>query len=559
MSTNLAADVEEFHRRLHQVLTITNWRAVVVVVIVAEPDLEKFATRVLNQTIQDQEIATEQVIQHFVNRDEVGLARLRAINRARDTLLSSMRMIWLVASSAADLRLLRKTAPDLMSSIDLLVELQPEIGDRTSWSACDTKLREMMKERHATLDFTGFLPAGVERRELPFAELYQPLVELGASTQRGLLVLGHAGTGKTTLLRHLAWTYARGEEDPLGIGSKTPLLLSLADYGYVREHDRLRTLVDFLPTWLADRGVEGAAALPERLGQMLLLLDGLNEMRSHEARRSVLAEVSQLLRDQRVGAVVVTGRSFLVDELHPDELALDVISPRPLQTQEIRRFLDKFVMLGGGSAAHARDLMARIERDDDLRALARTPLLLVFMILLEEFEGRLPDRKIELYYRMSEMIAPTAHSSITEYLVAVEISRDRTRWEELLANPFDPQRREIVLFCAGQLGVIEGKADQRAQLIRAVLAKIPRQRPCETRYPSLLIGLLEGASSLERAEIDELIEHLLELIETMASSQAGTHQIELELKSLLSQAESSIVERLSEPGSRADDHPSSSA
>jgi NACHT domain len=637
--SSILVTARELGERLAQELTVTDWRAVVAVVVAA-PGLQQDAEDACTKAVEAAGIAQSETIQWVVRRDEAGVEQLRGINQARDTFLRDKRLICLRAASAADVRFLRKTAPDLTSAIDLFVELRSAVESAPEWSTCREQLRALMEERHGTLDFTGLLPASVEQRKLPLPELYQPLVEPypiehEISIHRGgLLVLGHPGTGKTTYVRHLAWTYARGLGDPLGIGAKVPLLISLSDYGYEREHDRVSSLVDFLPRWLAEQGVEQAESVTEHLSEVLLLLDGLDEIRAAGARGAVLTEVSRLLDAGRVTGVVVTGRSFLVDELSED-ITLRRVSTREPNDQEIQSFLGKFVELRRGSAANADDLVRRVKQDADLRALAGTPLMLAFMAILDELEGHLPDRRIEIYYRLGEMLVdrwtharsigtsshrrerPTragalrvlgplawwtveqgggavpeealsqeieriearrtgpedatrqatalldllrtdtallvpragrrwsfVHSSIGEYFAGIEVERDRRRWHELLDDPFRPEWREIVLFCAGQLGVIEGRTESLDALVSAVLTKSRRKGRYDAKYPSLLIGLLKESPGLSRRQIDQLVERLLELVLMMAYSPSAAYQMQDEFTSLLFSAHGSVADSL---------------
>lgn len=223
----------------------------------------------------------------------------------------------LLAHSPADVRFFHATAPDFSSTLDAIVEIE-EVEPPSDWTRCASEIRELMANRHATLDFTGLLPNVPEMHQLPLRELYQALVHVVARPSEGApgcLILGDPGTGKSTYLRHLAWTYATGSGDPLDLGTKLPVLMSLSDYGEDRAQYRVRPLLEYLPTWLEQQGIEGAWDVGQHLAGVMLLLDGLDELREPGARRAVLDEVIELVEAQAVGAVIITGRTFLVDEL----------------------------------------------------------------------------------------------------------------------------------------------------------------------------------------------------------------------------------------------------
>ena len=629
-----------FSDRLLTELEVTDWRAVLAVVVAA-PGLSERVEQLRRELLDRAGLDEARVVWWTVRRDGRGREQLRAYNRARDTLLASKRLIVLHATSAADVRFMREVAPDLLVSVDVFAELAQPDEPLASWPRCRASLRALMQQRHGVLDFTGLLPSSVEQRVLPLTSLYQPLVELRGpgwaledERGRGWLVLGHPGTGKTTFVRHLAWTYASGDGDPLDVGERVPLLLSLSDYAYARARDRVQTLIEFLPQWLGEREVADAGTVVEHTSDLLLLLDGLDEMPSQGARRSVLAEIAQLLRAGRVGAVVVTGRSFLVDELRKQDHGLHLLQTRGPQPEEVRAFVRTFVELRGGARERADALIDRFAGDDDLNALARTPLMLAFMVILDELEGRLPDRRIEIYYRLGEMLvdrwtrarsigvrasrdrptradalrvlgplawwtleraggavseaallqeierietrretpaeaarragalldllrADTAllvprpgqrwrfvHQSIAEYFAGVEVERNRERWDALLADPFRPDWREVLLFCAGQLGVIEGRTQQLDRLIAAVLAKSRRGGRYDLRYPSLLIGLLGEAPGLSRRQVEELVDRLLDFVLTSAFSLRPRYQVQKEFLGLVEIARGVVAQVL---------------
>lgn len=636
-SDPVRTSAERFEQRLVDELSLTDWRALIVVVV-APSGYEQEADRACANAVSSSHIPPDRVLRWVVSRNAAGRAQLREFNRARDTLLASHRLIYLRVGSAEDVRFLRRVAPDLTAAIDVFVELVAAPTGSSDWGECQRQVRALMMDRHGELDFRGLLPASVDQRVLPLDQLYLSLVDLRSrqvsfefARDNAWLVLGHPGTGKTTFVRHLAWTYARGEDDPLELGVKLPVLLSLSDYGHEREQNRVAGLIEFLPRWLSEQGVTHASAVLEQLPRVLLLLDGLDELRSTEARRGVLTEVEQLLHAGRIGGVVVTGRSYLVDELRERNYGLRLCTTRAPTREEVHAFVRNFVRLQRGDERHAEQLVARIEADPDLRALAQTPLMLAFMVVLDELEGRLPDRRIEIYYRLGEMLVerwtrarsigasttrrerPTradalrvlgplawwtvergggavdevsllreieriearretpeearrratallellgkdtallvpigqqrwtfVHPSIAEYFAGVEAERAPERWQALLEDPFRAEWREIVLFCAGQLGVIEGRMSSLDQLVNAILHKSRRAGRYDAKYPSLLMGLLAESPGLSSEQISHIVRRLLEFVFQTAFSVRSRWQVQREFVALLGASSPSV-------------------
>jgi len=256
--------------------------------------------------------------------------------------------------------------------------------------------------------------------------------------------------------------------------------------------------------------------------------------------------------------------------------------------------------------------------------LARTPLMLAFMVILDEFEGRLPDRRIEIYYRLGEMLVdrwtrarsiganvsrrerPTradalrvlgpiawwtlerggaavheqalldeieriearretpseakkraevllellrsdtallvplpgrrwrfVHASIGEYFAGVEAERDPQRWAALRESPFRAEWREIVLFCAGQLGVIEGRTEALDRLMSAIIQKSNRRGRFDAKYPGLLVALLGESPGLSSQQTDQLVERLLSFLFVASFSDASRFQMQLDIAALL--------------------------
>jgi len=402
-------DLEGLGRRLSAGLALHPRRAFVAV-IHTPSELVKATLELTTQRIAASATHSVDVVTERVALDDAAKARIATLNAQRDVLLATVAGVVLIVTTEAEARSLRRWAPDLTASPDLWARVLAA-PDRKPWPLVADEIRTLMAESHAFIDLKGLVLVDAAPARRPLDEVYCPLIDLttAASTAtqsgrspRAWLILGGPGTGKSTFLRHTALRLAQGE-DPLGLGAMVPVLVPLAEYGLHREREAATPLVTWTAGWLAERGVAGAEGLVSHLGEVALLLDGLDEVRDASARRAILNEAAQLAADGRVGAVVIGARTFVVDELRDSHLRSLTVVPveQQLSASWVRALVSRLVWRPGSS-----ELLAdRILADEDLRSLARTPLLLTFLVVLHETEGRLPERRVEVYYRLCELLA----------------------------------------------------------------------------------------------------------------------------------------------------------
>jgi formylglycine-generating enzyme required for sulfatase activity len=273
-------------------------------------------------------------------------------------------------------------------------------------------------------------------------------------TAHRLLVLGEPGSGKTVSLERLAWELCGGPEPIVPVVVRlfryagTPLAewvrAALQETGHLRLDDE-QALIAFL------KG--------EGWGRCFFLFDGLNEV-SPPHRDRLVDELVRWMDSYPRHPVVLTSRAQ--DELwrRVREKVERVVVVQPISDEQAQAYLTARLGQRGD------DLYGRL--DQQLRAMARTPLLLRLIEEAGAAGESVPGNRGELYERfVSRMLRRD-----TDRRMDAEI-RERTKRQALtdlayhlsLGQRLSCSLEEAVGVVAWRLG--EGQADQADRVVGA--------------------------------------------------------------------------------------------
>ncbi|MEA5450615.1 NACHT domain-containing protein [Leptolyngbya sp. CCNP1308] len=216
------------------------------------------------------------------------------------------------------------------------------------------------------------------------------------ANHRRLMVIGEPGSGKSVLLKYLAWAYGLGELDTL---AERPTVVLLELYrlsdASLNETKLIQALVDTfdrnqLPNAqnLVRQGLDS--------GTLMLLLDGLDEVNSG-VRPHVVGVIRDLLRKFGQCQAVITCRTQVYEDEFSDivDHKLEVVE---FTDQQMRRFLKAWEPEMEQARKSINQMMAALRERPLILKLARNPLLLTLIAYLyTEPAFVLPRSRAEFY------------------------------------------------------------------------------------------------------------------------------------------------------------------
>ncbi|MFC4908080.1 NACHT domain-containing protein [Actinomadura gamaensis] len=236
---------------------------------------------------------------------------------------------------------------------------------------------------------------------------------VGREERAAIALVGAPGTGKSTMLRHLVRTLCEADRPRWGRrgGPRRPIPVLLR----LHEHAAAiaaRPRIGLEACVRDSLGDDDARRMPDEwlvrrleAGECVVLLDGLDEIADPERRHEVARWVEHQMDLYRDCDFVVTSRPPGYLEAPVD--GVRTYRPLPLSEERVRRLVRAWYLAAerderaDGAEARAdratERLLANLELNPGLRALAVNPLLLTMMIYVQRFRGGLPDARADLY------------------------------------------------------------------------------------------------------------------------------------------------------------------
>jgi hypothetical protein len=330
--------------------------------------------------------------------------------------------------------LLRKCPP-------LLARYYPEEAraylsgyDGTDFGTLATRYRQKIAIVYNRLKTIGIPPEARPREsriELPLAELFIPLrlvpeqsnaepLDLAIALKKNGngIILADPGMGKSTLLAYLALVFAGGVtlDDFTPSPRVVPMHISLRDFVRRQKQSPGLSFLDYLELDARERlelsSMHRAffeATL--RMGEAVVLLDGLDEVGNETARHGLAASIRAFQAEYPESRFWVTSRIYGYTENVRLPKTFDHYHIARLDQAQIDDFVSRWYTHQIGSQQEAIEqaasLSAAIRGTAGVKRLAGNPLLLTLMAFIHQGLRRLPKDRGELYEKCIEMLLKT--------------------------------------------------------------------------------------------------------------------------------------------------------
>ncbi|XP_072016940.1 NLR family CARD domain-containing protein 4-like [Amphiura filiformis] len=206
-----------------------------------------------------------------------------------------------------------------------------------------------------------------------------------------ILLKGVAGTGKSTLLAKLAYTWAEQKNDSPLANFELLFILSLREVKHSSLIDEIFDQIFESHTRVSKDGLKQYIEVNPQA--VLLLLDGFDEYSASDLSNPVgsLQEILTFKSFRDCYTILSTRPHKDLKDHQSSYVVVDVLG---FSRKNVKLYMQRFF---NGNNDMVQGLQVRLEESERLIYLSKIPVILMLMCLLWEDENKLPDTQTQLY------------------------------------------------------------------------------------------------------------------------------------------------------------------
>jgi formylglycine-generating enzyme required for sulfatase activity/predicted MPP superfamily phosphohydrolase/energy-coupling factor transporter ATP-binding protein EcfA2 len=295
-------------------------------------------------------------------------------------------------------------------------------------------------------------------------------IEVLVGRKKCVLLRGGAGMGKTTLIKHLAYT-VNSDTCHSSLKGCLPVLVFLKDLwlvyqGELKKSEKIMVFEDVLKPYLEKSKCKLTWDIVDAFlshQKALFLIDGLDEVPGH-LRSNLVNMMAQFQFDYKENRFLITGRPHGITGEAAARFGDDFHDIEPLNHQKIENFINKWFKAVSGRATGlgeftAGGMISDFRQHEHISAFTQNPLLLTAVCILYQDGKRIPEQRADLYNRIihnlihrrfSDPNHPGKENEILEFLMALAFEAQKKNRKtieiadalEILRNIFPKKQEE---------------------------------------------------------------------------------------------------------------------
>jgi formylglycine-generating enzyme required for sulfatase activity/predicted MPP superfamily phosphohydrolase/energy-coupling factor transporter ATP-binding protein EcfA2 len=270
-------------------------------------------------------------------------------------------------------------------------------------------------------------------------------IEVLMGREKCILLRGGAGTGKTTLIKHLAYTVSH-DMGHSSLKGYLPVMVFLKDLWLIyreelQKTDKKSIFEELLSLYLEkDKCQLKWETVSHYLDRQkaLFLIDGLDEVPQH-LREDLVDIIARFQFQYNRNRFLLTGRPHGITGQAMTRFGADLHDIEPLDEPKIDDFIKKWFRAIMGRAAGlgevtAEGMISDIRQHEHISAFTQNPLLLTAVCILYQDGKRIPEQRADLYNRIIGNLVhrrfndpnhPGRENEILEFLMALAFEAQR--------------------------------------------------------------------------------------------------------------------------------------